>query len=755
MTKGGLSHVMAVLVIGVAACGSTDPKTACRAALEQKRDAVVACRAAYASGVSVETARLVVNAHAARGDDALAALLAVHPIDPIGAEVWHKRGFRLRDDDDDASLRAFERALVLRGGDLAGQVRELLALAERHAVRGDVREAFAIRARSYEAATRLGDPVVLARVRVALAIALSLEGEEQAAERALGDSIDQLPPDDSYLPPALIELGANHAAHGRPKLARAAFERVLTLADAQSRQDALSNLIELALGQGELDEADRLLASDSSSTAYHESFVARLAFARGQLDAAAITMHHALALNKTAAMVPRYEAFLGEVLAKQGRETEAIATLEHAIDGFDAELAHVGLDEVKQWLQRAPDVRGPYEHLFALHARAGRALEALGVAQRATSRAYLDGLAAAATEVTAPQDLAAVTRAAGVRVEALHIVAESLRSSAAAPVPDAATLAQQLAGSIVWTYFVADGDVWLVAADHGAASVTNLGSLATLEPLVAATTALDEAALAQLGERLAPAEPWRRLDANGVLHVVADPPFDRVPFAALTYGGQRWIQHTAIAFAPNATVLAALDHSREDTGAFRVIGDPRGDLAGARAEAGATARRFGVTPAIGPAATRRELFGAGRAAVLAVSSHADASPGGARLLLADGEVTTAEIVDGRLAPSLVVLASCASAAVDGDAWGALAGAFLAAGSPNVIASRWALSDTASQQLIASFYAADGVAHPALALARAQRIAIEHEVPVSAWAALVALGTGERRAKITDERISGR
>lgn len=749
MMKGAL-----VLLVAGASCGrGPDPIAACKAALEAKRDAVVACGQAYARAASVETAKLVVNAHAVRGDEALSRLLALHPIDPIGAEVWHKRGFRLRDDDDDASMRAFERALVLRGGDLEGQVRELAALAERHAVRGDVREAFAIRAKALEAATKLGDPVVLAHVRVALAIALSLEGEEPAAEQALGDSIDHLPADDSYLPPALIELGGNHLMHGRTKLARAAFERVLTLSDPVAREDAVTNLIELALQVHDLDEAERLLAADSSTTAYHESFVARVAFARGHLDAASVTMQHVLAINKTPAMVPRYQTFLGEVLAKQGREAEAIAMLEHATEGFDAELANVGLDEVKQWLQRSTEHRAPYEQLFALYARSGRGLAALGVAQRATSRAYLDGLAAPPTP--AGIDLGDVARAAGVRVEALHLVAESLRSSAAARIPDVSTLAQQLGDVTVWTYFVADEDVWLVTFQRGAAAVTRVGALAELEPLVSSTVALDEAALAQLGERLAPVESWQKLSPDTVLHIAADPPFDRVPFPALTFGGRRWIQHTAIAFAPNAAVLAALDRVHDNTGAIRVIGDPRDNLSGARAEATATAQRLGVAPVIGKAATRHAVLGAGRAAVLAVSSHADASPGGARLLLADGEITTAEIVDGRLAPSLVVLASCASAAVDVDAWGALAGAFLAAGSPNVIASRWALSDAASQQLIASFYDADGIAHPALGLARAQRAAIDRQVPVSAWAALVALGTGERRAKVSDERISGR
>lgn len=74
---------------------------------------------------------------------------------------------------------------------------------ERYESKGDVRDALAIQARAFATATRLGDPIVLAHVPVALATELSLVGDEASAKQVLGDSVDRLPPDDSYLPYAL------------------------------------------------------------------------------------------------------------------------------------------------------------------------------------------------------------------------------------------------------------------------------------------------------------------------------------------------------------------------------------------------------------------------------------------------------------------------------------------------------------------------------------------------------------------------
>lgn len=755
---GGLEQRVVALLLVVCAAGcvraSADASATCSSELGAKKDAVRSCTGAYLATPSVDAAKRLVAAYDARGGErALVALLARNPVGPIGAEIWHRRGTKLRNVDLKASIAAFERALALRGSDSAGQIRELLALAERYSSQDLLHEELALRVRALDLAKTLGDPITLARVRVTISIALDGVGEMAAAERALGDSADVLPAGDQFLPPALLELGNIHKAAGRPKLAREALQRIMTMSDETARKDARWLLIDIALELGELDEVARLIETDPANGPNHTYYVARLAYARGQLDVAERTMA-TLRENRKNWMCPRYESFHGEVLMALGRRDEAIAVLSRSIAIFDEQLGNADVDEMKEWLQRTSDLRAPYEHLFTLYAREGRALEALGVAQRASSRSYLDGLVAH-PPAPSSQDVATAVRAADARFEGLHLLASSVRTSAPAAIPPMDTLARELAGARVWTYFVADGTVWLIVLEDGTATVDDLGSVAAMKSVLAKTGSLDDAALRDLGERLAPPARWRALGPETVLHVVADRALANVPFAALVRDGQRWIEHTAIAYAPNATVLAALAKPRASDGGRVAMGDPSGDLPGARAETNSTAAFFGAVPMIGARATIQRFYDAKRADVLAVAAHAEATAEGARLRLADGDITPADIIDHHLAPGLVVLSSCSSASVDVDAWGAIAGAFVASGAPTVIASRWALDDRIGTMLVADFYRADGLAHPALALAVAQRHAIAQHFPVSAWAAMVALGTGERSLRSNEERVSHR
>jgi tetratricopeptide (TPR) repeat protein len=742
---GGFEPWVITLALGAIASNgcsrAPDYAAACRHALEAKSDALDACTSAYVENASVTNAKQLVNVYITRGDQAVTTLLAFHPIDPIGAEIWHKRGGQYRDaGDTDHSIPAYERALALRGDNLEGQIRELAALSERYESKDDVRHALAIQARAFATATRLGDPIVLAHVRVALATELSLVGDEAGAERVFGDSVDRLPPDDSYLPYALLTIGDNHRYHGRLQLAKVTFERVLALTDEQAIASARYSLIEVAFARSDLAEAKKLIEADADkTTSGHMANVARLALAEGRLEDALPASEAAVAASDHDHHWLN-EAIEGEVLAKIGREPEAIEVLDKAITEVETGLDQLGIDELKAWTQGDLDHRVPYEHLFVIHARAGRAMEALAVAQRATARAYLDGLVA--TPQPPSQDVASLARSAGVRADALHVIARSLRASGSSRTPDTRALSQALANSIVWTYFAADGYLWLVAVDHGVATVDNLGSAAAIADTLALAAALNEDALAKLDRWLAPPRRWSRVDSTSVIHIVAGAPFDRIPFAALGRGDDRWIHRAALAYVPSAAVLIELARRSSNGGELVVLGDPTNDLPGARGEAVATAEYFHIAARIGEVARARDVIEAGRAALLNISSHADVTPGGASLRLADGVVTVADILDHALAPRLVVLASCASGATNVDAWGALAGAFIAAGAPNVIASRWSIDDLPTRELLAQFYQSDGLHHPALALAIAQRAAIAHQVPVSAWASLVALGTGE-------------
>ena len=149
---------------------------------------------------------------------------------------------------------------------------------------------------------------------------------------------------------------------------------------------------------------------------------------------------------------------------------------------------------------------------------------------------------------------------------------------------------------------------------------------------------------------------------------------------------------------------------------------------------------LGVAPLIGAPATRAALQQARTADLLHVAAHGGIAPAGAFLRLADGEVTVTDVMRWGLAPRVVVLASCASGARPGGSlWGAMGGAFLAAGSRAVVATLWSVEDAATASMIRDFYAARGDRHPHAALAAAQRKAIAAGVAPRQWAGFVVLG----------------
>lgn len=746
VSRGAVAVVVAACALSTScARDHSDANAECKRQLAAKLDAVAACEAAFAGAANVDTARSLVLAYTARGDDALAALAARNPGGPIAAEIWHRRGYKL---SGAAGLAAFERALALRGTDPLGQVRELLAISARHEVNDDVLAALAIDARAFDIAMSTGDAIAIAHARVAFATELSILGDNVGAARMLADAVEHLPADDAaFLPAGLTLLGAIEYNRGHPRLARDAWRRAEATNEPRTVSAAHRNQVDNALRAGDLAEAAALVATDPvKATATHALYEARVALGRG--DAAMATTWCERGLAKTDDVETRamLESANGEALARQGSDAGAIAALERSIRAWDSELEKLELDELKQWAQSDEDRRAPYEHLFGIYARGGRALDALAVAQQYTARAFVDGLASRSVSDTGASAMQ-VAHAEGERAVALQHVARSLRASKSSKLPSAAELGAALLRSVVWTYFVADGELWLVALDRGDATIDDLGPLAAIRADLDAALAFDDAALDRLGERLAPAPRWHDLDSNTIVHIAAVAPLDRLPFVALRRARRRWIEHAAFAYVPNAAVLVALAAERPHHEAAVVIGDPRADLPGARAEAERIAAHLSVAARLGPAATIQTVLSAGNTELLAIASHADVTPGGASLRLADGNVTTGDIIDRGLAPSEAVLTSCASAATDADAWGALAGAFLAAGTPNVIASRWALDDTISAQLVADFFAADGAHHPAIALAAAQRAAIAHQVPVSAWAGLVALGTGDNAKEL--------
>jgi len=117
----------------------------------------------------------------------------------------------------------------------------------------------------------------------------------------------------------------------------------------------------------------------------------------------------------------------------------------------------------------------------------------------------------------------------------------------------------------------------------------------------------------------------------------------------------------------------------------------------------------------GAEATRKALLRLNETGVLAgydvihFATHAvpdRLAPSQSRVLLADGDLTLADILNLKLGPCLVVLSACEGAMGDihpGDEVMGLARAFFFAGAKSVIASLWPAEDTSTAELMARFY----------------------------------------------------
>lgn len=216
------------------------------------------------------------------------------------------------------------------------------------------------------------------------------------------------------------------------------------------------------------------------------------------------------------------------------------------------------------------------------------------------------------------------------------------------------------------------------------------------------------------------------------------------------------MQDYPIVYVPSLSGLAAaIRQPARDYQTPVVMGDPGGDLPQAREEIRRVALLLGAQPVVGPDATSERFFAASQARVLHLSTHTGLEAGGPWLLLADTKVQAAAVVKERVAPELVVLASCASAARRGSGlWGSLGAAFLAAGSRSVLASLWSVDDLEAKAFVMEFYRQSGASDLPSALALTQRKLIESGQPVSVWAPYVLFGSPyatQNQAKEPDNR----
>jgi CHAT domain-containing protein len=254
----------------------------------------------------------------------------------------------------------------------------------------------------------------------------------------------------------------------------------------------------------------------------------------------------------------------------------------------------------------------------------------------------------------------------------------------------------------------------------------------------------------------------------GALVIVPDEELHALPFAALVdERGRFLIEEHELTLAPSASVyLQARDRWRALSATAPrdalVVGDPLHRslmqlpaLPGARDEARRVAALYPEPELlIGAAATRQAVLAGVGHSVVHIAAHAFANrllPERSSLALAGGDgavLYAAEVAALRLpATRTVVLSACATAtgpSLAGEGPASLARAFLATGTPAVVASLWPVDDAAATPLLTALHRGLRAGErPAAALRAAQMQMLAAGDPAqrrpSAWATFAALG----------------
>lgn len=618
------------------------------------------------------------------------------------------------------------------------------------------RQAFLFASQALEEAVKAKDRELEARSAEALYNVLyavgDLPGARQALERAREIGIEDNQEGRARL---LANQGNMLADQGRFALARRDLEQALIAGSGSSHQQTLRtirlNLTDVYLTLGDIDRAARHLEEAWKHVEPDEPrpvsllyYRARVDLVRGRPADAAQILTTALSQDPAPDWAWDLEYQRGRAEESRGDLKAAEAAYEKSIGIIEEMRRSLAFDELKTWLLDRK--RQPFEALFYLQARSGRAEEALATVERAQARTLLDAFLHAHSAEGGSPGAPWSPDVAAARMGDLELLLPVMSESpVVAPQPiHQVLLAFGDRHGLV--YFEAGEDLWLIVVARGeiqfhslAAPVTEIRRL--VERFIAHPE--DAGVAGRLGEILLPSGSLP--EEGRTLHIVADGILGNLPFAALKRGDRHLIEDHAIALIPSLSVLAALEsQSVEPLGPPLVLADSRGNLPAAALEGREVAKLLAAELRTAGAATSRELEKATRARSLHLATHTGLSSRGPWLLLADRRLGTAEIVTRRIGPRLVVLASCASGARTGrQMWGSLGAAFLAAGSRAVLASLWSVEDKPARDFVLRFYAEGGASDPAGALARTQCVAIQRGQSPNLWASFVLFGSDRR------------
>jgi len=405
------------------------------------------------------------------------------------------------------------------------------------------------------------------------------------------------------------------------------------------------------------------------------------------------------------------------VCAMQARIAMAAENLERArtwaARGIEvAERLRQGVSaiELRPWVLSLR--REPYELLFAAQVRSRQFEDALVTFDRWQARTLLD---ASARDRHGHVDL----KIAAGDTETYHRVFPMLSKAPVMQPISRKDLFEQLLDVDVIALVVAEGEVWRIVSQHGAIDIVHVGPIAALQPALAefAVTPTRVDLAQSLGAKLLGAEAFR--DTRETLFTVLDGQLAGIPIAALRANNRPLIARRTVVRAPRLSELGCSPPRSSPRHAV-VLADAQNNLPASAEGAAAIAKKFGVAPAIGAAATRDALFAAGKDDFLHVAVHASIGYGIGTLLLSDRPVSALDIAEHGDAPALVVLSACVSAVSDdGEQAMSLANAFLAAGSTQVVATLRPVTDRGARELTQRFYDEGGASDPARTLARIQ------------------------------------
>lgn len=241
------------------------------------------------------------------------------------------------------------------------------------------------------------------------------------------------------------------------------------------------------------------------------------------------------------------------------------------------------------------------------------------------------------------------------------------------------------------------------------------------------------------------------------LHLVPEGVLNYLPFAALLGPeGTFLAEEYSLSVVPSAgTLKLSRDRNPGRWRSMLLFADPAGSLPGSRREVQALMaqspnRRHAF---VGPQATQANLEElAGQYDILHFATHGrfvSRSPWRSHLELHGGVLSVEEIGRLNLDAYLVTLSACETAlsgglvsdVPSGDEWIGLNQAFLAAGTPTVMASLWPIDDAVSSRFMIDFYDTLGPTGKAQALAAVQQrfIADEKLRHPFYWAAFTVIG----------------